>query len=537
MWRGENERSAAVSDFEDGELAFFAATLDDIDAPALQARIGDLLWLRRRDHAAAEKAAAAYLTSSLALIEANDLGRLDYQLRRALDLAAELGKANNTFQKATTELAAAVARLESRGQRKATIGIIRALLHHRQGDAQSLATTIATWAEEAVAEKDWIWAQHWWEFALQYARLAHDTATAERALRSSARAFVLQTDEEEAKGPERFGVGAHWLQAAVARLQQVKGTRDERNALLRRGLALQEKSLGQMGRSSFSMNLKELVEAAEQEVAQPTAREAIIALARLGAPARRAELEDQTRKAIEVAPLSHILGTVVFDRRGRVKATTPALSLHDGPGAEDAFRMRVVETAVFQQGLHALAVDRAREVINDRHDVPFGEMLLLAQLSPFVPPRREHSFARGLYAGFRGDFGVAAHLLLPQLENALRWLLNRAGVVTISQDPQGVQKERNLGLLLEMAELEAILGPDTVFDLQALLVDEQGPNLRNEVAHGLVDDDAFLRWPPKYLWWSMLRLCVLPLLNVREGNDDPKKDDTKEDEEERPDSG
>ena len=86
-----------------------------------------------------------------------------------------------------------------------------------------------------------------------------------------------------------------------------------------------------------------------------------------------------------------------------------------------------------------------------------------------------------------------------------------------------------------MPELTQFLPEDTVFDLRRLLVEESGTNLRNLVAHGLVDDAQLNSPPTAYFWWSVLRLCVLPLLNVREGNHDPKEDEPKEDEEHRPD--
>jgi hypothetical protein len=45
--------------------------------------------------------------------------------------------------------------------------------------------------------------------------------------------------------------------------------------------------------------------------------------------------------------------------------------------------------------------------------------------SAMVPPRREEFFVRGLAAGFRGDFLVAECLLVPQIENSLRWVLHK----------------------------------------------------------------------------------------------------------------
>ncbi|MCL2927754.1 MAG: DUF4209 domain-containing protein [Trichodesmium sp. MAG_R01] len=53
---------------------------------------------------------------------------------------------------------------------------------------------------------------------------------------------------------------------------------------------------------------------------------------------------------------------------------------------------------------------------------------------------------------------------------------------------------------------------DTLFDLKGLLVDRSGSNLRNLMAHGLLDDEDFSSPLMSYLWWVTLRLCYLPLL-------------------------
>ncbi|WP_442949575.1 DUF4209 domain-containing protein [Nostoc sp.] len=39
-----------------------------------------------------------------------------------------------------------------------------------------------------------------------------------------------------------------------------------------------------------------------------------------------------------------------------------------------------------------------------------------------------------------------------------------------------------------------------------------GSNLRNRMAHGLINDSEFNSPMMSYLWWVTLRLCCLPML-------------------------
>jgi len=60
--------------------------------------------------------------------------------------------------------------------------------------------------------------------------------------------------------------------------------------------------------------------------------------------------------------------------------------------------------------------------------------------------------------------------------------------------------------------MKEILGEDITFDLQGLLVEPAGSNIRNLMAHGLIAHDQFFSEPIVYLWWLTLRLCCLPML-------------------------
>ncbi|WP_075154599.1 DUF4209 domain-containing protein [Paenibacillus polymyxa] len=104
---------------------------------------------------------------------------------------------------------------------------------------------------------------------------------------------------------------------------------------------------------------------------------------------------------------------------------------------------------------------------------------------------------------------ISSHLLIPQLENSIRHILYESGYLVSGIDAQGIQDERNLNSLLYLPELEDLLTADITFDLQGLLVERFGSNLRNRMAHGLLDYDQFYSFELEYLWWITLHLCCL----------------------------
>jgi len=195
------------------------------------------------------------------------------------------------------------------------------------------------------------------------------------------------------------------------------------------------------------------------------------------------------------------------------KVTARRHATPDGGEADDR-RADMFDNAV---QLHKLTgegiVWPAVQQLMREHMVEVGDLLPLVQDNPFVPLGRETIVARGLHAGLTGDFLVSTHLLVPQIEHAIRILLARAGSITSTLTSEGIQDERSLNDLLAMPELEPILGADIIFSLQGLLVERHGANLRNLVAHGLLHHGAFYTAQAVYLWWLVLRLCCIPVLN------------------------
>ena len=58
-----------------------------------------------------------------------------------------------------------------------------------------------------------------------------------------------------------------------------------------------------------------------------------------------------------------------------------------------------------------------------------------------------------LLAGFEGDFLVALHLLVPQLEHMLRVHLKAAGALTTTLRTDGVEHENGMGTLVDLPEV------------------------------------------------------------------------------------
>jgi hypothetical protein len=204
------------------------------------------------------------------------------------------------------------------------------------------------------------------------------------------------------------------------------------------------------------------------------------------------------------------------NKAGRVVARRPSLMTSDIDERATAMRAEILASAGRSHEIVSIAlIEPARRQIYLEHPTTPADFLRLIRHSPFVPEGRAEIYARGLHAGLCGDWLEAVHLLVPQFENSIRYALYQNGVIASGYDQDGIQKEFNLNVTLYMDEVKKIFPEDWLFDMQGLLVENCGTNLRNIVCHGLMDQTELKHSNKiRYFWWLTLRLVLFPLLSA-----------------------
>lgn len=257
-----------------------------------------------------------------------------------------------------------------------------------------------------------------------------------------------------------------------------------------------------------------------------TIHDALFTLALMSRSPKVSELRKDAEQSVKDSPIQHIFQRMIINPMGKVAEKKPSAISDDASEFETAIRAEMFKNAMayHQQGSAYCFIEPAKEQINLEHNVRVDDFLPIVTNNPIVPPGRENIYAKGLHAGLMGNFLEAAHLLIPQIENSLRYVLSQNGVITSKFDADGIQDEYDLNAILcdpkIASELEKAFGEDIVFDLRGLLVERFGSNLRNLLSHGLIDYDGFFSPRISYLWWLTLRLCCLPLLLANAGQNE-----------------
>ncbi|XVN19781.1 DUF4209 domain-containing protein [Pseudomonas corrugata] len=218
-------------------------------------------------------------------------------------------------------------------------------------------------------------------------------------------------------------------------------------------------------------------------------------------------------KLLRTGIVSSLTEAVFFDETGRVIAKRPPLSFGAELTEEDEY---TVQAKMVSEHLHTIkltvrgGVLPALAIISEAHCVKEVDMVELAKASSLVPPNRVHMVGKGLYWGFVGDFGMAAHFLIPQMEALIRHRMKEAGLNTSTSSADGIVTENGLSTLMDVEGVSELLGDDVAFEIKAVFCSPYGPNLRNTFAHGLLDDDQIYAESIVYAWWFMLKYISGP---------------------------
>ncbi len=514
----------------DEHLNFLAEIVDEVSDPELKARVADILWLRRGnvDIDMAKKAIDAYLEFTTNLEDPEILFRQN-KIERALRLGLIINN-NHEVKKVVARIEAIIN--DSNGKDPWGISInLMELLQEKKLQARQLfdpikyAVIAEEWAKQAESDHDWYGARRYWEIKAKWHHIGKNIEKAHTARMSAAETYRKEAEDSLNKHPTSYFKASHDLQKAYEAFERLKSqcTEEERGEINtkleeihKRLLEYQQKSSNEFITISSEFNISEEVEFAISKVKGKEFPEAILALAFLVKP------PEISYQIVEENGLSGLFPKEKRNEMGKVVA-------HQSSNGQE-------EAATYQK-IYALAfIEPAREQIFSEHIIQKSEenkiketdLLPLVLNNPFVPPGREYLFAKGLYAGLTGDFIASTHILIPQIENSVRYLLSNRGAITsgIDNKNNGIQKEDNLNTTLfpsKYPQITSIFDEDTLFDLQGLLIEKSGSNLRNDMAHGLINDNKFSSPIFSYLWWVTLRLCfgagiLIPEEIVEESN-------------------
>jgi len=195
-------------------------------------------------------------------------------------------------------------------------------------------------------------------------------------------------------------------------------------------------------------------------------------------------VDEKIENLSQLHPLFFLIGHKLQDEKGRIIASVGPLEKDlDGHRALQISRDLKYSAIFLRKILEGLINDKG---LNRDSIIDF------ISTTPIIEESRYEIISRGLDAYFQGDYLVFIHLLIPQIEEGIRNLVEKSGgqVLRPSPDKEGFNL-KTLHNLLDSEILKEVLGQDCSDYLKILFTDQRGWNLRNSVCHGLASIETF----------------------------------------------
>ncbi len=488
------------------ELEYAEAQLDvlneavvEITNAELRSRIHEVLWIRRRNVSDARIAASAYVDAGEICLNTGtpDAGK---RLARGMMLAATI-RDHELIQALGNRVETLISTAHHADFLVADA--VGELLSKKVFDPNIL---LAICKSRIVSTDKPLAKQRFCTLAQQCAIRSRNPAEADLALRT----LALSYEEEADSAPMKVIAVSH-LKRTIQTLRQISGTESERDRVHQKMLVIQ-RDLGSEFRSmdAGSVELTENVRIAQSKI---RGKSKIVGIAEL---VMATQFHDELRarenaiNTIRSFPLQNMFAVEKFGSTHKSATAIPPTDL-DAIHDDRVFYSMITEYQIlFGIVTHGTIVPILNE-LELSHHITMADIAEFVYRSPMIQPGHHEYFCIGILAGLQGRFIEAVHLLVPQLEVLLRNLLHNEGIVVSGLDPKGNQREFDLNKLLEMPETEKCIGKNIVTTLQIIFTNQAGPNIRNELAHGMIPSGACASPAAIYGWWTIVCLALHPV--------------------------
>jgi len=506
MQDGTPWRSPVPADLTDAHVVALEVILEVTNVPVLMARLGDVLWRRRRPRVRrhAELAIDGYLSVARETFDPDHWTESERHFRRAFDLATSLGKRSAEQSNVVKTGQEFLDLLEVHDPRYYSERIIATILDTTlpQDEVLRLQERAERVARQSENAGDFERARTYYDAAIKGAGRGGRFGDTKTLRLTRAETYVFQAQRRPNEMLRSFD-----LRAGLQELRQAGAPRERLAAVAQMLEEAQQLSVSEFVPIASPFSVGDLPMHAVALVARKAPTEGLWLLAGAGTLSTRDAIRTMAEATLKKNVFAFGFARTNVAPDGRKEGRVPGALGADEDQHESAVFGAMRFLAARGRLLTVLGViEPAREQLVLEHNYQIGDVFTALRDRPLIPRDHVELWAKGVHAGLAGDYQVALHLLAPQLENALREALRRRGEIVYGTNANGVQSLLSIEKVLEHPVTQSVFGSDVVFALDAVLAERLGANMRNLVAHGIISDRVAGSSDAAYVWWLTLKL-------------------------------
>ena len=361
-----------------------------------------------------------------------------------------------------------------------TLKIIKNLLNHDfyifPNDAFYGSDKMRQLISDGLQKNNFVWIRNFYDVAIEFEKKL-DSKNINDLIISKAKTF-----ECEAQMCPEMNNFSHWLKEAIYLYKMLPNHKSDVDRLTKE-IEQNTVSLPYVA-FGHTIDVTDLVKTAQESVAGKDFTNAIFSLVALfgmffGNSLDKCKAKERVLSIQNQSPLLGLFTQVCIDEHGHMVATAST--------DEELLDLNMMRNLWIENEISYSGIREAINIINMEHHYTYEDILKLMSDTPFVPDRHKLIMSKGIQAFLKNDMMVAAHFLLCQFEDCLRYLLEHIEPTMKIVDNHEEEKNTSIELLLNKCVEHKIMPEGLSWFFYSYLV-AKNKNLRNSIAHGFMSD-------------------------------------------------
>lgn len=481
----DGRRSFGMEDLDERGTAIIEEALPLFEPFWIRAQLADILWLKTGDHRYAQTAAFANLSLFEASYDPEDWVSCFQAAQRAFRIAIKLGRNHAVFLAALVKIDEVLRKADGTDPLFLSLNLIEMVapyagkeqLQHYLSLSQKLFTQAKAGGEAS-------------ELVIQaayrvYADLLHRTNKDNKV-----RALNLELAEHyEALADDltERPIHAELMLQKAYNLYDKKQDRERCLQLRGKLKHTQQERLKSMASIPFEFDAAPIQKNIETLFHGLSRQEAILAFGECAMLYKVEEVRQGVLTEQQKNVFSSLFSKRFIDEEGRLVKILSPLDLRDPQEDASLLREHMVHYVSERRSLgETICLQLAYHKVRERGAVASDDLSFLIDRNALIPEERKAIIKTGLQLGLNGELYASLHILLPQTENLLRELVKLCGDMPTYLKEDGTEDIKPLSQLFDSQKLREAYDEDLLFTWKTLLDERGGPNLRNEIAHGVL---------------------------------------------------
>lgn len=469
----------------------------------LKARISDILWIQKKDYNAAILAADTYF--ELYGLWYDDFGAEALNMiKRAICISAQLNR-NDLREKFCQSLYDKVIKTDGKDTSYLPLRLIEILLAQSFGNLNKMVDIL----NDIITHSNDDFNKTECAYSLK-TKLLNKLKKSDLARQSNldlADYFVKYAERILKNDIRGILLASNFFNKAIP-IYRNNGERQKAESTHRRLVEVQKNIPGQMQFYTYEHNEKRIIDNIARNMENLSFEESIIRLTQVTEFSKKDDFKKNVIDELKDNPSDYFNNSII-NSDGQTVSFLQRLDITDPEKDPDLLSRHIQRKMYeFQTLFGNVYLRYAFAYIAEHYDLDKENVDFLINDNLIIPSGRENVIRSAIIMALKGQYYEALHILAPQTENIFRNIAKEVGGLTVTIEDHGTSENKVLGSVFKLPELIECYDNDILFLFNGLLNKKEGANIRNEIAHGIMNERSAGSGACLYFICAFLKLLV-----------------------------